>query len=196
MNQKNNTTYQHILNSAERLFLERGYAGVSLQDIARSLDMRHASLYYYAPAGKEQLYIEMMERLMRRHGEGLTSAIIEAGDDLRTQLHAVALWFASQPPLDLGRMVRADIPAISPSEAVRLIDLSLNTLRMPIAAVIRNGAKKGLLVTEDPDFAAMAFIGLIQSVHNIPPMFLPTEAARIHAFKASVDMLMNGWIKR
>lgn len=196
MNQKNNATYQHILNTAEQLFSERGYAGVTLQDIARSLDMRHASLYYYAPSGKEQLYIEVMVRLMRRHGEGLTRAIIEAGDDVRAQLLAVAEWFASQPPLDLGRLVRSDMPMIAPAEAERLIDLSLNTLRMPIAAVLRNGMKKGLLAVEDADFAAMGIIGLLQSVHNIPPMFLATEAARINAFKAALDMLLDGLMKR
>jgi AcrR family transcriptional regulator len=195
MNSKSKATYQSILNAAERLFTEKGYSGVSLQDIARAVNMRHASLYYYAPHGKEQLYVEVMERIMRRHGEGLTSAIIEAGDDLRMQLHAVARWFGSNPPLDLGRIVHSDLPAISPAEAERLIEFSLNTLRMPLAAMLRNGVKKGLIAAADTDFAAMGLLGLLQSIHNIPKQFLPTDADRLRAFQIAADMLLDGWRK-
>ncbi|MDX2162372.1 MAG: TetR/AcrR family transcriptional regulator [bacterium] len=196
MNPKHNATYQQILNAAEQLFTEKGYGAVSLQEIARAVEMRHASMYYYVPEGKAQLYIAVMERVMQRHGDGLTSAIIDAGDDLRAQLHAVAEWFAVNPPLDLGRIVRSDLPAINSHEAQRLIDFSLNTLRMPIAAALRSGIRKGVIALDDPDFAAMGLVGLLQSVHNIPRRFLPTQGDLTRAFKAAADMLLDGWVIR
>jgi AcrR family transcriptional regulator len=70
MRAASNSTHQTILDAAERLFAERGYAAVKMHDIARAVDMRHASLYYYAPAGKEQLYVEVMERNFNRHRAG------------------------------------------------------------------------------------------------------------------------------
>jgi len=196
MNPKENHTQRQILDASEKLFSERGYAAVTLQDIARAVEMRHASLYYYAPGGKEELYIKVMERGFRQHGEGLTNAIIEAGGDFRDQIHAVAHWFATHPPIDLGRIVRSDLPAIDPTAAHRLISLSLETLRMPIAAAVRNAARKGQVNVADPDFAAMGLVALLQSVHNIPPMFMGDTEARVQAAIASADMLLDGWFKR
>ncbi len=196
MKNRNNATYQRILDASEQLFSERGFTAITLQDIAQSVNMRHASLYYYAPNGKEQLYIEVMGRMFRRHGEGLTNAIIEAGDDFRQQVHAIAYWFATHPPIDLGRIVRSDMPAINPVEAERLIDLSLASLRVPIASVIRNGVRKQEVSVGDIDFAAMGLVGLLESVHNIPQKFLPTREAKIEAALAASDMLLDGWLRR
>jgi AcrR family transcriptional regulator len=193
---KDNKTYQRILDHSEKLFSERGYTAVTLQDIAAAVEMRHASLYYYAPKGKEQLYVEVMERSFKRHGEGLTNAIVQAGDDLRGQLHAVAEWFATHAPIDLGRIVRSDMPEINPADAEWLVDLSLDTLRVPIAAVIRNAVKKGQVEVDDPDFAAMGLVALLQSVHNIPKRFVPSQMALVDTAKAAADMMLFGWAKR
>jgi AcrR family transcriptional regulator len=196
MEPTDNATYQRILDAAEWLFNQHGYNGVRLQDIARRVEMRHASLYYYAPEGKEQLYIAVMERSLQRHAEGLTTAIIEAGDDFRDQMVAVAEWFATHPPLELGRIVRSDMPSINPDKAEYLINLSLVSLRMPIVVALRHAMKRGLVQVDDPEFAAMGLIGLLQSVHNIPGRFVPSEEARVQAAKASVDMLLLGWLAR
>lgn len=84
-NRPNNATWLRILDTAEDLFAKRGFAAVKLRDIASAIGMRHASLYYYAPGGKEQLYIEVMDRVLRRHRAGLEHVIVAAGDDLREQ---------------------------------------------------------------------------------------------------------------
>ncbi|MBL8166101.1 MAG: TetR/AcrR family transcriptional regulator [Anaerolineae bacterium] len=196
MKPQDNQTYQRILDASERLFAELGYAAVSLQDIAQAVEMRHASLYYYAPKGKEQLYIAVMERGFKRHAEGLMSAIIDAGSDLRAQVHAVADWFVSRPPIDLGRIVRSDLPLIEPQQAQRLIELSLESLRMPIATAIRGAVKRGEVQVADPDFAAMGLVALVQSVHNIPRGLIPSSGGLTQTAHAAADMLLDGWLKR
>ena len=112
MQTPNNETRQRILDAAEELFSKRGYAAVRLRDIAGAVGMRHASLYYYAPKGKQQLFVEVMERNFARHLEGLAAAISGAGDDLRAQMYAVAEWLITQPPLDFGRMQQSDMREI------------------------------------------------------------------------------------
>jgi AcrR family transcriptional regulator len=191
-----NDTYQRILDASEALFSQFGFSGVTLQQIAKAVDMRHASLYYYAPKGKEDLYIKVTERSFQRHGEGLTNVIIEAGDDFRDQVHAVAYWFAVHPPIDLGRIVRSDMPAINAADAERLTELSLEMLRVPIAAIIRNAVRKGRAHVSDPDFAAMGLVGLLQSVHNIPQRFIPNREARVAAAMSAANMLLDGWLVR
>jgi AcrR family transcriptional regulator len=196
MRPANTPTHQAILDAAELLFAQRGYAAVRLQDIATAVNMRHASLYYYAPDGKEQLYVEVMERSFLRHQAGLTDAILRAGADLRAQMHAVADWFASQPPVDLGQIVRSDMPAIGARHAQRLTELSLESLRGPIASALQRAQDRGAVNIRDIDFAAMGLVGLLQTVHNIPPRYAPAREDRAQLARAMADMLLDGWLKR
>src|SRR5690348_6377925 len=96
-----NENREQILKVAEELFSKRGFAAVTLRDIAAAVGMRHASLYYYAPGGKEALFVEVMRRSFHRHREGMAQAIADAGDDFSDQMNAVSTWIISQPPMDL-----------------------------------------------------------------------------------------------
>jgi AcrR family transcriptional regulator len=190
----NNETREQILAVAENLFSSRGYSSVTLRDIASAVGMKHASLYYYAPGGKEQLYVEVMERNFHKHEAGLNQAINQAGPDLREQMYAVTEWLTSQPPLDFARMSHADMPAISEKEAYRLMELAYNALRLPIVAALERAKVTGQIEIKDLNLAAMGLVSLIQSVHGIP--FLDSPEARIKLGKELSDMLLFGWLKR
>lgn len=187
----NNAMRIRILDVAEELFATRGYVAVKLRDIASAVGMRHASLYYYAPGGKEQLYVEVMERTFARHHAGLEQAIAGGGSDFRAQMHAVAHWLATQPPLDVTRMQYADMPALDGADADRLMNLAYNSLRAPVVAAIERAMTAGLITIPDPNLAAMGLISLVQSVHSIPMPYrtIPIE----HLGRQLTDMLLDGW---
>jgi AcrR family transcriptional regulator len=190
----NNETRTRLLDVAAELFATRGYTAVRLRDIAAVMGMRHASLYYYAPGGKEQLYIEVMERSLQAHRAGLEAAIAAAGEDVRAQMHAVAEWLVSQPPLDVQRMYQADMPEIGQAQAEQLMALAYNSLRLPIGAAITSAVVAGIIVVPDVDLAAMAFVSLVGSVHAIPLEYRTTPL--IVLGKQLADMLLDGWIRR
>ena len=73
---------QRILDVAEALFMDRGYSAITLRDIADELGIKQASLYYHFPAGKEQIFVAMAERLFERHREGLETALHDAESNL------------------------------------------------------------------------------------------------------------------
>lgn len=54
-------TADRILDAAEAVFAERGYAGASLRDVAHGVGVRIPSLYNHF-AGKEALYAAVLER--------------------------------------------------------------------------------------------------------------------------------------
>jgi len=190
----NNETRQRILDAAEELFSKRGYAAVRLRDIAGAVGMRHASLYYYAPKGKQQLFVEVMERNFARHLEGLTAAISGAGDDLRAQMYAVAEWLITQPPLDFGRMQQSDMREIGEEEANRLMEMGYNAMRLPIVAALKRARDTGTVAVSDANLAAMGLVNLVQSVHQLPSYF--GQDARLKTSKQLVDMLLDGWLRR
>lgn len=189
-----NTTRTRLLDVAEELFSARGYTAVRLRDIANALGMRHASLYYYAPGGKEQLYLEVMERTMRRHRTGLERVIAAAGPDFRAQVYAVVDWLAAQPPLDVIRMHQADMPELAPDQAERLMALAYDSLRLPIGAAIKRAVEAGLISVPDVDLAALALVSLVESVHAIPRAYSGGDLRTIG--RQLADMLLDGWLRR
>ena len=54
-------TAERILDEAEALFAERGFAGATLRDVATRVGIRNPSLYNHFPS-KECLYVAVLER--------------------------------------------------------------------------------------------------------------------------------------
>lgn len=189
-----NDTRTRLLNVAEELFSTRGYLTVRLRDIASAMGMRHASLYYYAPAGKEGLYREVMERMMRRHRTGLEQAIANAGPAFRAQIYAVVEWLVAQPPLDMIRLNQTDLPELAPETAAHLMTLVYESVRLPIGAAIRQAVANQQITVPDVDLAALGLVSLVESVHAIPAAYVGGDRAALG--RQLADMLLDGWLRR
>lgn len=109
-----------VLETAERMFTERGYALVSLNDIAQALNIRTPSLYYHAPGGKEELFVLVMLRNLERHHEAILQILHEPGLDLETRLVRLLKISLDCPPLHWWRMITSDMPSLSPENAQKL----------------------------------------------------------------------------
>jgi len=99
---------QRILDTAERLFAEKGYAGTTLRDVAAASDLRIPSLYNHF-AGKEALYAAVLERGMQPLLEAM-SGYLEAGDARPDREHFTAQMFgllALRP--NLPRLVQHEV---------------------------------------------------------------------------------------
>ena len=80
-----------ILRVASRLINRKGYAGMSLTDIANELEIRNASLYYYFKS-KEALVFACFERAQQIVGEALASVDQIDGSGLEAiELYLVAI---------------------------------------------------------------------------------------------------------
>lgn len=65
-----------ILEKIETLFWEHAFAEVSMDDIARKLEMKKASLYYHFPS-KEQMFQEVLEFSFGKYREFLMAIFSE-----------------------------------------------------------------------------------------------------------------------
>lgn len=185
---------ERVLEMAEHLFAERGYTAVTLRDIAEAVGLRHASLYHHVPGGKEALFIEVTERTMKRHAEGLQMALAQAEPHVRAQLQAVAGWLLSQPPMDLIRMTHSDMPAIAPEQAERLMRLAYESMLEPVAAVMRQAQARGEIIHPDVGLVGAGLVGLIESLHAIPERSL--TKTRLHMAYELIDVMLHGILKR
>lgn len=186
----NTEARERVLHAAERLFAQKGYTSVTLRDIAAEVGIRHTSLYHHAPGGKEELFIEVTERNLQRHRDGLTQAIQQAGADVRAQLCAAADWLLSQPPMDLVRMVHSDMAAINPTHAERLSNAAYDAMLSPIEAALERAQQRGEIRHRSMALIAGGLLGMIESLHAVPAMALVQSR---HAMACElIDTFLDG----
>lgn len=191
--QTNTEARERVLDAAERLFAERGYTAVTLRDIAAAVGIRHASLYHHVPGGKEALFIEVTERNLERHRVGLTHALTHAAPNIQAQLHAAADWLLSQPPMDLVRMNRSDMPAISSAHAERLTRLAGDALLEPVAAALEQAQGRGEIAYGNLGLIAGGVVGMIESLYSAPEIaFQASGRNRVIMAHDLIDVLLNG----
>lgn len=77
-------TRQRVLDTALRLFAERGYAGTSIRDLAEELGVTKAAVHYHF-AAKEQIVVALIEPFLRRFA-ALVEDQAAAGADPRALL--------------------------------------------------------------------------------------------------------------
>ena len=106
-------TKKHIIKTARKLFSEYSYLGVSMNDIAKKLDITKAALYYHF-AGKAEIYTKVLDEVFNN----LTLSIVEAFDKKTTdkKLHKLIKNY-----LDFGfkekNLIKALAFKLSPSDS-------------------------------------------------------------------------------
>lgn len=158
---------ENVLRVAEKLFSERGYTAVTLRDIADTLGVRQPALYYHVPEGKEQLFVEVMTRNFNRHKAGLTQAIADAETNIAAQLKALAFWLLTQPPINIARLARSDMPALTPKNANTLYELGDMSLTQPIRRVLEDAYRRGETRLVDTQIMATVFLATVDTMHEM-----------------------------
>src|SRR3954466_1769583 len=76
---KRATSREAIVDAAERLFVQGGFGGVSMDDLAEAAGVARRTLYNQFP-GKEEIFREMLGRVSRGLGDALPPGIETWGD--------------------------------------------------------------------------------------------------------------------
>ena len=181
----------HVLDKAEELFLEKGYAQTKLRDLAASLNMKPASLYYHAPGGKEELWNRVIDRAMKRHKAELTRAAAQAGTDLRSQLRAMGDWLISQPPVNIVSLASANVNIAESEQFTVIAEQLYEGLMAPVASVVRQAIDRNEIKKVEPDLVAGA---LVTSINGMLPLAknsqLPTTL-QVLVYQL-IDIFMDG----
>jgi TetR/AcrR family transcriptional regulator len=84
---KSGEAREKILKAADALFADRGYAAVSVRDVAREAGVAKAAVFYYFD-GKDGLYAAVLDGYYRAHETVLGDALAMEGD-LSERMHAL-----------------------------------------------------------------------------------------------------------
>lgn len=187
---------ERVLAAAESLFNEFGYATVTVQDIARKLGIKAASLYYHAPGGKEELFVMVIERALHRHREGIREALETSAENLRRQFHGIVTWFLSQGPLGFLRLMMSDLPGLAPENANRLRRLSDESLIQPILALLDQAVARGeIQPPAQPHLLASSLLSMVDGIWYASTVQLPDKGPEA-LIDGYVSMLVDGLAPR
>jgi AcrR family transcriptional regulator len=156
-----------ILAAAERLFVERGYRGISMREIASEVGVTKAALYYHF-RDKEQLFVALLDNVLDELSE-LIAHCHTANEPVRAQIEAImrqimtlpaerraSLRLASQ---ELGNLDAATRQQFVERYHARFID--------PIIDILAQGMAQGELRAIDPRTATWALLGMMHPYFHV-----------------------------
>ena len=185
-------SYTRLLDEAERIFLERGYGGTRLAEVANALGIKTASLYHHAPGGKKELWRLVVDRALGRHREGLRRAATQGSPRLREQLVAMTRYLIGQPPVNVVHLAATSGPQDVPDGVPHISERLYTTLMLPIRKAYQAAQDRGEVSGRfTVDMFAGVFLsaanGLVAAAHAGS---LPGEAETLA--EDMVDLLLVG----
>lgn len=161
---KSATTISNILEAAQKLFVSKNYADVTMTDIARAAQVTKGALYHHFES-KESLYLEMMLADMQEKQKLMHSAVKSNGT-ARERLYQLTLNFLKLPheKRELMRLVRRDINIFRNPLRDQLIRAYQSALPEQVETIICDGIRDGELAQTDSRLLAWEFVAMVEVV--------------------------------
>ncbi|NOZ94612.1 MAG: TetR/AcrR family transcriptional regulator [Acidobacteria bacterium] len=152
-----------ILRRAARVFLERGYDGASMDEIAREAGLTKPGLYYHFASKTELLFAVMtfaMDELERETFAAMATAS-DPLEKLRAILHTHAWLITREKDRAFTLLITTELGSLDPEDR-RVVVQRLRSYRTLIQATLEQLAGEGILRPgTDPDVAAHTLMGMI-----------------------------------
>ena len=181
-------TRRDILEFALRQFNERGYAAVSVEEIAAAAGVTKATLYYHFP-GKPEIFVESIRHLAAKiHGmvEGIFSQTdLSVTERLTRIVHTRRGLFAT---MTFKEGMKAEAQQhLTPEQEARIHSSFVQVHRM-FRDLMAEGVESGELRSLNPDILASAFGQLMRPTAHEGIGHLGMETID----NAMLDLFLNG----
>ncbi len=183
-------TVRKILDTAERLFIEKGYDRASLQDILEATGLSKGAIYHHF-ASKEDIFYSVCDRIGQRNGEVLSQ--VRDDPSLNGLEKLRAMFKASLQPERQVKMF-CMMPYLMDNPKFLATEMrSIFTEVVPcfVEPIIRQGMADGSIRTDCPKELAEAMM-LLSDIW-INPIVQPTTPGEIQARCAVYNRLLSGF---
>lgn len=159
-------TRERILEAATRLFVEHGYRGLSMREIADAVDLTKPAIYHHF-ADKEELFVAILKRYVERLSASIRqeqAAAASSIDALRRIIHTILAQPTEQQAV--LRLATQEMVHLSESARRRFVGEYYVTFLGSIRGVIEAGIAAGELRAVDPAVAVWALLGMLYPYSN------------------------------
>jgi AcrR family transcriptional regulator len=192
-------TYQIIIKTAERLFMEYGYRAVSTRQIADQCGITQPALYHHFK-NKQTLYVAVIEHALQ-HTEKDLNRILTNFTTFQDRLTQITTYMMVHFEMDMSQMFHDMQHEISAEDQKRVHQLWVKGFLLPIVAMINDGVSNEEIKKPDELHSTsteMAFLIL----NMIKSLLEPSKIGRQsnneqtkmvqHKAKLIVDIFLNG----
>jgi AcrR family transcriptional regulator len=182
-----------VLESATRLFTEKGYEAASVRDLAAELEIRPSSLYHHFPGKQHILFAICMRMQTDFNAEVMPELIADRPPD-----EAIAA--AVRRHVIFGHRRKGEVVVnirerrSLPPEQLAQVNALRRDYRDRMAGVIEAGCEQGVFRVGEPKLAAMAIVDMI---NGLPHWFKPRDEedlVRVADLYARAALaLLSGW---
>ena len=157
-------TKPKIIEIALHLFAERGYAAVSMRQIASTVGLQVGALYNYFPDKQtilSELLINHMENLLQTwHAQKLpkkSDKLLEFFVDFHIEYHL-------NRPEEVF-IAYMELRNLNPDNFKKIEKLR-NKYELILSKILSDGVNKNLFTCEEPKIASLAIIGMLKEVNT------------------------------
>lgn len=162
-----------ILEAAQRLFMQDGFRGISMRQIAEAVGVTKAALYYHF-RDKEELFVAIVEQYLLAMSS-LIDEVVAGAPGAREQVGELVRRILSQPPeqRSIIRLASQEIGNIGPHNRARFLAMYHDQFVGRITALLAAGMARGELRAIDPNLATWTLLGMMYPYFHPSP---PTQA--------------------
>jgi len=155
-----------ILKAAARLFVERSYAEVTMNDVAREALLTKGAVYHHFQS-KEQVYMAMLHSELAVRGDRFAAAL-DSGATCRESLRNLVSYFLSLAPGErrVMSLLRRDINLFTGTVRAELIRTYQRALPELVERALAQGISRGELRHHDARLLAWQFVALVEAMLN------------------------------
>jgi AcrR family transcriptional regulator len=150
-----------ILDKAKNLFIEHGYHGLSMREIAEAVGVSKPALYYHFK-DKEELFIAVLNKNLDNTGKEIDE--IRSSSITSSEMIAKFIEYVLTQPAEQRAVIRLGTQEISQvsAESRKLFNETYHQkFTGQIQEILLSGMKNGEFKVMDADIAAWALLGLL-----------------------------------
>ena len=146
-----------ILEEGWRMFQQKGYRGVTVDELCLRCQLSKPTLYYYFQ-DKENLFVQVLQYKLHGFRE-----VIEQPGATAERLQRVAAVILDSFQTEYSTLLRDREHLKKPENLKKIRDAFHRELFGPLIALMQTEIERGELQTEDPELLTLIFLGMINN---------------------------------
>ncbi len=145
---------ERILREGWQLFEQKGYRGVSIDELCARCNLTKPTLYYYFH-DKEQLFVDVLQYKLKGFHD-----VIEQPGTLSERLGWIIVSILDSFQKEYSALLRDREHIKDPANLQRIRDAFHDELFGPLNRLMQAGIREGKLSGDNPELLALIFLGM------------------------------------
>ncbi|WP_100012255.1 TetR/AcrR family transcriptional regulator [Lentibacillus sediminis] len=166
-------TEELIVQTASRLFVEKGYPNISVDDVAKACNVTKATIYYYY-ASKAELYTEAIVQMMIRIREKMNSMLKEKLPLKERLVNITKAHLKATTDVNTNGSTKGMNNALTPDQQQRIQQAKMD-MHQALEYAFADAMERGEIRGDQPVFAVHAYLSLLRMGNVEEKIFSDTD---------------------